>query len=165
MTYYGRWTYKYEEASRKGALGVLIIHRDRSRQLSVARRARLAGHREVLPAGRSDRDAPGRKLDPARCRAEAADRGRTGTVDAMIDAAGKPGFHAIELPVRFKAHIASKVRHYESDNVIAEVPGAQPGTGRPLLGALRPPRHRPRREGRQHLQRRCRQRHRLRHPA
>ncbi len=26
MTYYGRWTYKYEEAARKGAAGVLIIH-------------------------------------------------------------------------------------------------------------------------------------------
>jgi Zn-dependent M28 family amino/carboxypeptidase len=26
MTYYGRWTYKYEEAARQGALGVLVIH-------------------------------------------------------------------------------------------------------------------------------------------
>jgi Zn-dependent M28 family amino/carboxypeptidase len=26
MTYYGRWTYKYEEAARRGALGVLIVH-------------------------------------------------------------------------------------------------------------------------------------------
>ncbi len=26
MTYYGRWTYKYEEASRQGALGAIIIH-------------------------------------------------------------------------------------------------------------------------------------------
>ena len=26
MTYYGRWTYKYEEAARRGALGLLIIH-------------------------------------------------------------------------------------------------------------------------------------------
>lgn len=26
MTYYGRWTYKYEEAARQGAAGVLIIH-------------------------------------------------------------------------------------------------------------------------------------------
>ena len=25
MTYYGRWTYKFEEASRQGAAGVLII--------------------------------------------------------------------------------------------------------------------------------------------
>jgi len=29
MTYYGRWTYKYEEAARQGADGVLIIHQDR----------------------------------------------------------------------------------------------------------------------------------------
>jgi hypothetical protein len=27
MTYYGRWTYKFEEAARKGAIGALIIHR------------------------------------------------------------------------------------------------------------------------------------------
>ena len=26
MTYYGRWTYKYEEGARQGALGVLVIH-------------------------------------------------------------------------------------------------------------------------------------------
>ena len=26
MTYYGRWTYKYEEAARQGALGMLIVH-------------------------------------------------------------------------------------------------------------------------------------------
>src|SRR5262245_4250027 len=26
MTYYGRWTYKYEEAARRGALGLLVIH-------------------------------------------------------------------------------------------------------------------------------------------
>jgi Zn-dependent M28 family amino/carboxypeptidase len=26
MTYYGRWTYKYEEAARRGALGVMVVH-------------------------------------------------------------------------------------------------------------------------------------------
>src|SRR4030095_15897848 len=26
MTYYGRWTYKFEEGARKGAAGVLIVH-------------------------------------------------------------------------------------------------------------------------------------------
>ncbi|MFN7115651.1 MAG: M28 family metallopeptidase [Saprospiraceae bacterium] len=30
MTYFGRWTYKYEEAARQGALGVLIIHETRA---------------------------------------------------------------------------------------------------------------------------------------
>ncbi len=28
LTYYGRWTYKYEEAARKGAVGVMLIHRE-----------------------------------------------------------------------------------------------------------------------------------------
>jgi len=28
MTYYGRWTYKYEEAARRGAAGVIIVHED-----------------------------------------------------------------------------------------------------------------------------------------
>jgi hypothetical protein len=26
MTYYGRWTYKYEEAARQGLAGLLIVH-------------------------------------------------------------------------------------------------------------------------------------------
>ena len=30
LTYYGRWTYKYEEAKRRGAAGVLLIHTDAS---------------------------------------------------------------------------------------------------------------------------------------
>lgn len=30
LTYYGRWTYKYEEAARKGAKGVILIHTDES---------------------------------------------------------------------------------------------------------------------------------------
>ena len=29
MTYYGRWTYKYEEAARRGAAGVLVVHETR----------------------------------------------------------------------------------------------------------------------------------------
>jgi Zn-dependent M28 family amino/carboxypeptidase len=29
MTYYGRWTYKYEEAARQGAAGILIVHEDK----------------------------------------------------------------------------------------------------------------------------------------
>jgi hypothetical protein len=28
LTYYGRWTYKYEEAARKGAVGVILIHKE-----------------------------------------------------------------------------------------------------------------------------------------
>ena len=127
MTYYGRWTYKYEEASRKGALGVLIIHRTDLasypwhvvRDSQAIEKSYLQGDPTATLKAASwiQHDVAQKLLTAA----------GQGTVDSLIDAACKPGFHAIELPVRFKAHIASKVRHYESDNVIAEVPGAQSG--------------------------------------
>jgi Zn-dependent M28 family amino/carboxypeptidase len=33
MTYFGRWTYKYEEAARKGADAVLIIHEEKDARI------------------------------------------------------------------------------------------------------------------------------------
>ena len=127
MTYYGRWTYKYEEASRQGALGVLIIHRTDLasypwhvvRDSQAIEKSYLQGDPTATLKAASwiQHDIAQKLLTAA----------GQGNVDAMIEAAGKPGFHAVELPVRFKAHIVSNVRRYQSDNVIAEVPGAQPG--------------------------------------
>lgn len=127
MTYYGRWTYKYEEASRKGAAGVLIVHRTDLasypwhvvRDSQAIEKSYLQGDPAATLKAASwiQHDVANKLL---------ALTGQ-GNVDALIDAAGKPGFRAVELPVRFKAHIASKVRRYESDNVIAQVPGAQSG--------------------------------------
>ena len=78
LTYYGRWTYKYEEAARRGAVGVLIIHRDRSGQLRLGRGAQLAGGGEELPGRRSERDAARGGVDPARRGAEAVHDGGAG---------------------------------------------------------------------------------------
>jgi Zn-dependent M28 family amino/carboxypeptidase len=50
-----------------------------------------------------------------------------GDLDQAIDRAGKRGFHPVELPVRLRAHIESRVRRYVSSNVVARVPGAAPG--------------------------------------
>ena len=54
LTYYGRWTYKYEEAARRGAVGVLIIHRTRPGELRMGCGAQLAGCGEEL-SGRAIR--------------------------------------------------------------------------------------------------------------
>ena len=53
LTYYGRWTYKYEEAARRGAVGRADHSSHRSGQLWLGRGAEFAGHREELSAGRS----------------------------------------------------------------------------------------------------------------
>jgi Zn-dependent M28 family amino/carboxypeptidase len=123
LTYYGRWTYKYEEAARKGAVGVLIIHRtdlasypwDVVRNSQSVEKSYLQGD----PAA-TLKAASWIQLDVARKLLAAAGK----NIDDLIVEAGKPGFHGFELPVRMKAHVASKVRRYESDNVIAKLPGA-----------------------------------------
>ena len=151
LTYYGRWTYKYEEAARLGAVGVLIIHRTdlASYGWEVVRNSQAIEKSYLQNDPQSTlRAASWIQLDVARKLL-----GSVGIdADKAIDAAGKPGFKAIELPVRLKAHVASRVRKYDSNNVIAMVPGAtRQAAGNFLHRPLRPPRHRPRHQGRQHL--------------
>ena len=49
------------------------------------------------------------------------------TADQAIDASNRRGFKAMPLPVKLQATLVSKVRNYDSANVIGKVAGAQPG--------------------------------------
>jgi Zn-dependent M28 family amino/carboxypeptidase len=132
LTYYGRWTYKFEEAVRRGAAGVLIIHRtdlasygwDVVRNSESTETSYLRG--DPLSALRA---ASWIQLDVARKLFAAAGM----NADQMIEAAGKRGFKSVELPVRLKAHIVSQVRNYDSANVIAMVRGADSSPGGSVL--------------------------------
>jgi len=123
LTYYGRWTYKYEEAARHGAVGVLIIHRTdlASYGWEVVRNSQ-AIEKSYLEG---DPDATLRAA--AWIQHDTAQRLFTlaglGDLDKAIDQAGK-AFHAVELSVRLRAHVESRVRHYVSANVIGRVEGA-----------------------------------------
>ena len=132
MTYYGRWTYKYEEGARRGAAGVLVIHRtdlasygwevvrnSQSTEVSYLRNESASG----LKA------ASWIQLDVARKLFAAAGM----NADEMIEAAGKRGFKPVELPVRLKAQIVSKVRQYESANVVGMLPGTDSSQGGNVL--------------------------------
>ena len=132
LTYYGRWTYKYEEAARRGALGVLIIHR--TDLASYGWEVLLNSESTEVSYLRNDplsnlRAASWIQIDVARKLFAAAGM----NADQMIEAAGKRGFKAVELPLRLQAHITSRVRKYESDNVIAMVPGADSSPGGNVL--------------------------------
>jgi Zn-dependent M28 family amino/carboxypeptidase len=124
LTYYGRWTYKYEEAARRGALGVLIIHRRdlASYGWEVVRNSQAIekSYLQNDPLA-TLKAASWVQLDVARKLLSAAGM----DIDQAIDSAGKPGFRAVELPVHLKAHITSAVRKYESSNVVAFVPGSK----------------------------------------
>jgi Zn-dependent M28 family amino/carboxypeptidase len=132
LTYYGRWTYKFEEAARRGAAGVLVIHRTdlASYKWEVVRNS---GSTETSYL-RNDplstlKAASWIQLDTARKLFAAAGM----NVDQMIEAAGKRGFKPVELPVRLQARIVSQVRNYDSANVIAMVPGADSTPGGNVL--------------------------------
>jgi Zn-dependent M28 family amino/carboxypeptidase len=124
LTYYGRWTYKYEEASRRGALGVLIIHREdlASYPWDVVRNS------QAIEKSYLDGDPLATLRAAAWIQHSVAQRlmsmAGMGDLDKAIDTAGRRGFHAVELPVRVRAHIESRVRRYVSTNVIGKVPGA-----------------------------------------
>jgi Zn-dependent M28 family amino/carboxypeptidase len=136
LTYYGRWTYKYEEAARRGAVGVLIIHRTdlASYGWEVVRNSQ-AIEKSYL---QGDPDAALRAAawiqhDVAEPLFKAAG---LGSVDAEIEKAGKPGaFHAVELSVRLRGHVESRVRKYVSTNVVGRVAGAAEGKNAVLYTA------------------------------
>ena len=53
MTYYGRWTYKFEEAARQGAAAALIIHDTEGAVLRLGRGEEHLERRAVRPARRA----------------------------------------------------------------------------------------------------------------
>jgi Zn-dependent M28 family amino/carboxypeptidase len=126
LTYYGRWTYKYEEATRRGARAVLIVHTTptagygwdvvRSSWSKEDPEVKVAaGERALSFAGWLSRDAGERLFAMA---------GKQ--VDEMLDAANKFDFHPIPLGIRIRADIPSKVRQIETRNVAAVIPGSDP---------------------------------------
>lgn len=127
LTYYGRWTYKYEEASRRGAVGVLLIHRSdlASYPWDVVRNSQAIEKSYLADDPTATlRAAAWIQHDVAQ---HLMTMGGLGDVDREIERAGKPGFHAVELPVKLRAHVESAVRRYNSTNVIGRFAGVTPG--------------------------------------
>jgi len=121
LTYYGRWTYKFEQAARQGAVGALIIHKTElaSYGWDVVKNSNTS-EKTFL---RDDKNphlqaASWIQLDVAKKLFAAAGL----DFDQQFAAAGKPGFKAVELPIHLKAHISSTVRPFQSPNVVGIFP-------------------------------------------
>jgi Zn-dependent M28 family amino/carboxypeptidase len=132
LTYYGRWTYKFEEAARKGAVAALLIHRTdlASYGWDVVRNS-WSGE-EVYLAGDKDpklKSAAWIQTEVARKLLAASNL----NLDQMIAQAGTRKFRARELPVRFRAHVVSDIRKFTSQNVLAMLPGTVPGAAQAVM--------------------------------
>ena len=126
MTYYGRWTYKFEEAARKGAAAAIIIHDDAGAAYGwdVVKNS-WSGPQHDLPA----KDDPEPRL-PAQgwitgdqAKALFADAGLD--LDAMRVAAGKRGFKAMPMKAKMSVDLKSTTSEKSSRNVIGVLPGSE----------------------------------------
>jgi Zn-dependent M28 family amino/carboxypeptidase len=123
LTYYGRWTYKYEQAARMGAVGVILIHQTAmaSYPWDVVRSSN-SGEKAYLKLEGSPKlkVASWVQFEVARKLAQFSGM----NLDEMIAGANSRDFRPVDLPVALQAHMVSKVRPFESNNVIAMLPGS-----------------------------------------
>jgi Zn-dependent M28 family amino/carboxypeptidase len=126
MTYYGRWTYKYEEAARQGAAAAIIIH-----------------HTEPAAYGwgvvqsswtgpQLEQDTPGDHMDQSKAigwiqqeaaRAIFASAGKD--YAKLTQAAKRKGFRAVPLGVKASVSFDNAIRRQASKNVIGVLPGSE----------------------------------------
>jgi Zn-dependent M28 family amino/carboxypeptidase len=127
MTYYGRWTYKYEIAAQKGAAAAIIVHETEP-----------AGYPyEVVSGswGRENMDirTPDRNmnrvpveawihLDRAKELFKAAGR----DFDELKRAAVRKDFRSVSLPAKATFKLTNTIREVESQNVVAKLEGSDP---------------------------------------
>lgn len=123
LTYYGRWTYKYEEAARRGAVGAILIHKTdmASYPWEVVRNS-WGGETSVLKDDTNPKlkAAGWIQLEVARKLAQAAGQ----DLDQMLKEANSRDFKPTELSVRVKQTVVSSVRSFASRNVVGKVMGS-----------------------------------------
>ena len=124
LTYYGRWTYKYEEAARRGAAGAILIH---TRELAGypwgVVRSSWSGEQFELQA------TPGEPRVPVKAWItwDAAARVLAAAgqdLQALYDAAQSADFRPVPTGVQVDATVRSRIRRIESSNVAGILRGS-----------------------------------------
>ncbi len=126
MTYYGRWTYKYEEAARRGAAGVLIVHETAQAGYPFPVVQGFLGERLDLVTEDKNMSRASVEgwlsLDAARKLMKQAGQ----DLDALKAQALSRDFKPVPLGLTASMGIANKVRTMASKNVLAKLEGSDP---------------------------------------
>ena len=129
LTYYGRWTYKYEEAARQRAAGAILIHTDESATYPwQVVQSSWSGTQYSIPAVEGAPRLGLKAWVTDRAAREIARRaGRD--LDALRKAALTRGAAPVPLGIAASATIAQRVERKSSPNVIGVLRGANPSQG------------------------------------
>jgi len=124
MTYHGRWTYKFEEASRQGAAAAIIVHETApaSYDWGVVRNS-WSGPQFYLDSedGNADRTLLEGWITEARARQLLELAGNE--FDALKSASVKRGFRPVPLGVTAAGGVRNAIRRKRSPNVVGLMPG------------------------------------------
>jgi Zn-dependent M28 family amino/carboxypeptidase len=129
MTYYGRWTYKYEEGTRKGAAAVIIVHETGPAGYPWGVVTSSWGHENfsILPPDNNMSRVPVEgwiTLDEAKQLFSAAGY----DFDALKESASKKDFQPVDLGATADFTVKQTTREVQSRNVVAKLPGTtKPG--------------------------------------
>jgi Zn-dependent M28 family amino/carboxypeptidase len=124
LTYYGRWTYKIEEAQRQGAAGILLIHTTESATYPwTTVKSSWTGPQvrievpptSLLVAGWLSQDAATRLFREA---------GQD--LSSLMDKAATRDFRALPLGLQVDASVRSAISRSETSNVVGRLPGRGP---------------------------------------
>ena len=128
LTYYGRWTYKYEEAARRGAVGAILLHTDQSAGYpwSVVRTSNGSRRFDIV-RGQND-STPFLQFrswvtdDAARRLMKLAGQ----DLDALRAKAATRDFQPVNLGLKGKLNLKSEVKRVAAPNVVGILEGSDP---------------------------------------
>ena len=128
LTYYGRWTYKFEEAARRGAVGALLLHTNESAGYpwSVVRTSNGSWRFDI--ARTADDKTPFLKIrswmtdDAARRMMQLAGQ----NLDELRKQAASRDFKPVKFNLTCSIDLNSEVKRVEAPNVVAILPGRDP---------------------------------------
>jgi Zn-dependent M28 family amino/carboxypeptidase len=126
MTYYGRWTYKFEEAARQGAAAALIVHDTfpASYGWNVVESSWTGpqAYAQRANGGADQTQVNGWVQKPI---AEAIARAGGRELAELAAAAKRPGFRPVPLGVTASTGFDNAIRRFQSKNVIGILPGRE----------------------------------------
>src|SRR5881227_2766529 len=128
LTYYGRWTYKYEEAARRGAVGVILLHTSESAGYpwSVVRTSNGSWRFDIVRTA-SDKtpylQVRSWMTDEA---AHQVMRLAGLNLDDLRRQAATRDFRPVKLNLKASLNLNSEVKRVEAPNVVAILPGRDP---------------------------------------
>ena len=125
-TYYGRWTYKFEQAMKHGAAGALMIHTTPSASYPFS----VVQHSGAEESFALDLDGSGYQVDLLGWVDEATSqtiaKSMGTSLEGLFEMAAGRDFEPVDTGYRVDASIATQIRRIETRNVLAMLEGSDP---------------------------------------